>query len=461
MKGGINVKKAIIMIAVIVAVGCIVFFAGGTLSDDDIAKEYETGTFAEGLTVNDVSIGGMTMAEAKKALEPVEKKFTDETVLSMNMGEESYMLEGNDFDITFDTDQVLKDLMVLGKGGSMYNRMMYQKEGEKEFHITKTVNGIRDESCLDELIDGVCCEPKNADMSFTPNTKEHFTYKEEQTGISIDKDELKTAVNDAIKSGETSLEVPYETTQPKVTVDSLKKSIVRRSYFETSYASAPYNDSNRVYNIKKCVSIINAKKLTLAPGESVSLNAILGDRTEANGWKLAPGYVSGRSEDQPGGGVCQISSTLYCAALKADLSIVQRQNHSIPVGYIAQGLDATISTGGPDLVLKNNTSGYVYICCGLSGKMSVYFEVYGIPFDGFTKILVNSEKVKTIQPSGDMIYTYTDELSPGVEQVYVKRRIGSEYTAYKKYYNGDKLIKTVKIASSKYPAFSGETRVGR
>ena len=93
--------------------------------------------------------------------------------------------------------------------------------------------------------------------------------------------------------------------------------------------------------------------------------------------------------------------------------------------------------------------------------MSVYFEVYGIPFDGFTKILVNSEKVKTIQPSGDMIYTYTDELSPGVEQVYVKRRIGSEYTAYKKYYNGDKLIKTVKIASSKYPAFSGETRVGR
>ena len=168
-------KKAIIIIAVIVAVGCIVFFAGGTLSDDDIAKEYETGTFAEGLTVNDVSIGGMTMAEAKKALEPVEKKFTDETVLSMNMGEESYMLEGNDFDITFDTDQVLKDLMVLGKGGSMYNRMMYQKEGEKEFHITKTVNGIRDESCLDELIDGVCCEPKNADMSFTPNTKEHFT----------------------------------------------------------------------------------------------------------------------------------------------------------------------------------------------------------------------------------------------------------------------------------------------
>lgn len=145
----------------------------------------------------------------------------------MNMGEESYMLEGNDFDITFDTDQVLKDLMVLGKGGSMYNRMMYQKEGEKEFHITKTVNGIRDESCLDELIDGVCCEPKNADMSFTPNTKEHFTYKEEQTGISIDKDELKSAVNDAIKSGETSLEVPYETTQPKVTVDSLKKSIVR------------------------------------------------------------------------------------------------------------------------------------------------------------------------------------------------------------------------------------------
>ena len=58
MKGGINVKKAIIIIAVIVAVGCIVFFAGGTLSDDDIAKEYETGTFAEGLTVNDVSIGG-------------------------------------------------------------------------------------------------------------------------------------------------------------------------------------------------------------------------------------------------------------------------------------------------------------------------------------------------------------------------------------------------------------------
>ena len=91
----------------------------------------------------------------------------------------------------------------------------------------------------------------------------------------------------------------------------------------------------------------------------------------------------------------------------------------------------------------------------------MYFEVYGAPFKGFTKIALISKKVRDIQPESDIVYTYTDEMKSGQEEVYVKRRNGSEYAAYASYYDADKLVKQKKLSRSVYPAYSGEIRVGR
>ena len=448
-------------IAAIAAIGGAVYFSGGQLTEEEIKEEYAHGRFAGDIMLNGADIGGMTMDEAKTVADEIEKQLLDDTILSLKIGEESYTLTHEVFDVSFNTDEVLKEAILAGKGGSMRDRHIFKSEGEKSFFIEKEVKGLKDTSVIDEMISKVNSDARDAQMEFSPGSWDPFKYSQGASGVAVDEDALLKEIEDALNKGDIVVDVPYTEVTPKVTVEDIKTTLVRRSYFETSYASPPYNESERVYNIQKCVQIINDAKIVLSPGETMSLNEVLGDRTEAGGWKLAPGYVSGRSEDQAGGGVCQISSTLYCAALKADLTIVKRQNHTIPIGYVNQGLDATISTGGPDLVLRNDTGADVYICCGLSGKQSVYFMIYGKPFEGFDKILITSEKVRDIEPDGDMVYTYTDELAPGEEEVYVKRRSGSEYTAYKSYYSGDELIRRIELPHSTYPAYDGETRVGR
>ena len=431
------------------------------MSQEDIERELAEGRFAQGVTVNDIDISSMSMEQAREAVKKAEWELAQDTVMYIKVGEREYRLAGDDFDISYDTDEVLKQAMLAGKGGNAFKRAIGKNDDNMSFFIEKSVNGTADDAALKELIEQESKNPKDASAQFTPNNSTHMTYTRSEEGVSIDLDELKKAVNEAIDDGKLTVEAPAQFTQPKVTTEELEQKIVRRAYFETSYAQYPYNDADRVSNIKKCVAIINSKRLTLAPGQSMSLNDVLGPRTEAGGWKLAPGYVSGRSEDQAGGGVCQISSTLYCAAVKADITILNRKNHTIPVGYVNQGLDATISTGGPDLVIRNDTGENIYICCGLSGKQSVYFEVYGAPFKGFTKIALMSKKVRDIQPESDIVYTYTDEMKSGQEEVYVKRRNGSEYAAYASYYDADKLVKQKKLSRSVYPAYSGEIRVGR
>lgn len=456
-------KKLLIIFGVfiLIIVGAVICFSGGELSPEEKEREYNEGHFIEGIYLNGEDIGGLTLSEVNEIAKDIESELAEDTVLALKIMDEEYILKSDIFNISFNTQEVLKEAILAGKGGNMLQRREFRLNGDKRFYIEKRVTGIDDALAIERVIAKMNRKAQDASMEFTPGYWEPFKYSKEAVGIEVDEKALKENIIKAVNNEETAIDVPYTEVLPKTTIEDIKNAVVRRSYFETSYADAPYNDKDRAYNIEKCVSIINDKKIVMAPGESLSLNKILGDRTQAGGWRLAPGYVLGRSEDQAGGGVCQISSTLYCAALKADLTVVKRQNHSIPVGYVNQGLDATISTGGPDLVLRNDTKENIYICCGLSGKKSVYFQIYGTPFNGFTKILINSQKVRDISPDWDVVYTYTDELNSGEEEVYVKRRDGSEYEAYKSYYNGDELIKKVKISSSIYPSYSGEVRVGK
>lgn len=452
-----NLKAVLAVLGISAAIVAAVLFSGGELSEKDRQKELVTGKFIAGTTVNGMNIGGLRYNEAKEKLKEEENKLLKKINVTAYAGENKMTFTAEDFKVSFDTEAVLEELMLEGKEGRLIDRI---KNKRSPRNITMKIEGFKEPEKIRTAAAELSNDAVNAQMQFTPGGKSSFSYTREKEGVYVDPEAFLNTALKAAEEGKNTANIEIKKTEPEVTEEQLKNSVVLRSYFETSYAEAPYNDENRVYNIKKCVNIINSNKITLQPGESLSLNAILGDRTEKNGWKLAPGYISGRSEDQPGGGVCQISSTLYCAALKADLTATQRKNHSIPVGYINMGLDATISTGGPDLVIKNTTGAPIYICCGLTGKSSVYFMVYGAPLEGFTKILLKSEKLRDIEPEGDMVYTYTNELPAGEEKVRVKRRTGSEYRAYKCYYNGQSVIKTADIASSLYSAFAGETLVG-
>lgn len=426
------------------------------------APDYERDTFLPGVSAGGVALGGRTFAEAEELLRAKEEELRGEIFLELRYGEEKYRLTAQELSVRFNTQEVLAEAFSLGRSGSPLQRRKLRREIAEQGrdHPITYCFGEADRGRIEEICAGIDRAPQNASMKFS--AAENFTYTHEQSGIEADREELLRQINAVCAAGELrEIEIPVREVPAEVTLEQLKSETVLRVKYATSFAEAPYNDKNRVSNVKKSVELFNrSENSTLEPGEQLSLNEVLGDRTEEGGWKLAPGYVSGRTEDQPGGGVCQVSTTLYGAALKADLKIVDRKNHSIPVGYAEKGLDATISTGGPDLVIENNTGGRIYLRAWISAEQKLYFEIYGKPFEGFDEIRLETELVREIEPEGEMEIITDETMTADQEEIVVKRRKGSEWKTYQVYRKNGETVKRVLADTSVYKAYNGQKKVG-
>jgi len=453
-----NILKYILPVIGIAAAAAYIIFSPQELTEERTAAELESGKFLDGISVAGTELGGKTYAEARELLREREQEILSEVYIELKHGDERFRLGAEDFSVQINTEEVLRSALLLGKSGSEAERYRVRKKVAqgKDYALVYTLGEV-DEACIEEICAEIDRAPENASMKFTAS--ENFTYVKEKDGVEVKQEELLRLLNDP--SAGMEIEIPTRKIRAEVTMAELREKTVLRAKFATSFAKEPYNNPNRVANIKKSVKLFNeSDKNVLSPGEKLSLNEVLGDRTEAGGWKLAPGYVRGKTEDQPGGGVCQVSTTLYCAALKADLEIVERSNHSIPVGYAEQGTDATISTGGPDLVIRNNTKDKVYLRAWLSAEQKLYFEIYGLPFEGFDSIGIETEKLREIEPEGEMQVIVDETMTVDEEEIVVKRRTGSEWETFKCYQTDGKVIKRVSAGKSIYKAFAGEKIVG-
>ncbi|MCA0755981.1 VanW family protein [Paenibacillus sp. N4] len=173
----------------------------------------------------------------------------------------------------------------------------------------------------------------------------------ETTGSRLDRMSLKRQLYGFVFEGTVQkLEVPLITTYPKVDSEILSAIKVKRIGQYVTY----YNNrnKNRSYNIALAAKAINNH--VVFPGEKFSFNEVVGKRTKDKGYLRAPVIVRGEVYEDVGGGICQISSTLFNAADRAGLKIVERYSHSRNVPYVPPGRDATVSWYGPDFVFKNN-----------------------------------------------------------------------------------------------------------
>lgn len=145
-----------------------------------------------------------------------------------------------------------------------------------------------------------------------------------------------------------SLRLPLEDTQPEIADED--------AWFQDTlgHCETPHsNNENRNSNLKKACEMLNG--LVLQPGQEFSYNETLGERTKDKGWLPAPAYSGTTLVDSPGGGICQVSSTLYLASVYAELTVLERVNHGFPVSYIPLGMDATVNWGFTDLKLRNDS----------------------------------------------------------------------------------------------------------
>ena len=203
----------------------------------------------------------------------------------------------------------------------------------------------------------------------------------------------------------------------------------------------------RISNVKLSAASING--YVMNTGDVFSYNGVVGKRTAANGYQPAPAYVKGETVDEIGGGICQTSSTLYLACLRGNLEITERHAHRYIPAYIAAGMDATVSWGGPDYKFTNDTDYPIKIITSYEGGY-LTVKVLGTNVTGITARMTN-EKLSTT----DFQVVYEDDptLAPGTEQVKTTPYTGSKWKTYRHLYDANgKLISTTYEDTSDYKA---------
>lgn len=244
--------------------------------------------------------------------------------------------------------------------------ILSNKMSEKTFEMP-IEKAKKKEIDIEKIYKEVCKKPVNAYYTTEPRK----IYKE-QEGIdfAISLEEAKKI----LQEDKIEYEIPLKNTKPQITVSDLDQGAYPDllSTFTTYYGTA---DVNRNTNIALAAKSINS--VVLMPGEVFSYNTLIGDCSPQNGYKAATIYLNGELSTGIGGGICQVSTTLYNSVLRANLEIVQRRNHSLGVTYVPAGQDAMVSIGSSDFQFKNNRN-YPIKVVAYTGKGSVTCQIYGL-----------------------------------------------------------------------------------
>lgn len=197
--------------------------------------------------------------------------------------------------------------------------------------------------------------------------------RQSKSKCEIEASVVKNAIDSLKSSGDKKITIPAKTYEPQNTTEKMTELLYKDKLgtYSTNFGSS---SASRANNVRLATNRINGTELM--PGEEFSYDKTILSRTSANGYMPAGVYVGNKSDVGMGGGICQPSSTLYAAALYANLEIVERHNHSLPVSYLPSGMDATIAEGYLDLRIKNNTNYPIKIVSSAEGGVCT-FSIYG------------------------------------------------------------------------------------
>ncbi len=332
-----------------------------------------------------------------------------------------------------------------GEGGVMVDRAKVLEQIEKAVgsETTKTVELIPEaaepgKKDLDELYAELTKPAQNA---YYTRVDGEVTVADDVPQMSVDKKELEKFLNSDEKTAVFAVGI----TPAEKTAAELKKMMFRdvMGSYSSSYATST---SGRAANVELAASRING--CVLLPGEVFSYDGTIGRRTAANGYHEAGVYIGNKVEQGIGGGICQTSSTLYSAALYANLEIVQRTSHSLPVSYVPAGQDATIAEGYIDLKIKNNTEYPIKISAVWGGRR-LTCKILGVKPAGQSVEIINT-KTGTKEPK--VTREYDDTIPVGYKKISQKGAAGYTVASKRIVRVNGQIVKEEKLKGSVYNA---------
>ena len=402
-------------------------------------------TFYEGVTVEGVNVSGMTLSQAADYFaRGVEADLSHTTVtidgsLSVTAAQLGY---------ESDYLTVLKNAWNAGRSGSLqarYQALNTRRVQPVDYSVHRR---LYDGAVLDALVGMVAqrvnMEAKDASLEAFDASSFKFTFSEERAGRKLDADALRRDIASAMDAGGGAVNTVVEILQPTVTSAEVSS---QYGMISSAVTNASSSSKARLSNIRTAMAFINGT--CVKPGEEFSFNKTVGRRTTERGFKLATAYSGGEVTEQVGGGICQVSTTLFNAAVKADMDILERHNHSLTVAYVDRGKDATVNWGNQDFRFKNTSDDDVYVCCILTDDRRVRFGIFGKLLPNGESITVETVTTETIKY--ETKYEFSAFLAPGETNVVQPGRNGYVAQAYKVRWNaaGEQISREL-LCTSRY-----------
>lgn len=346
----------------------------------------------------------------------------------------SYTVEGNELKIQNGKAGILIDRSTLT---SQIVHVLNNLENATQKIEIPTISVASDPIDLDAIYQEVHKEAVDAYY-----TKDPFAVYPSSTGLdfSVSLDEAKAMLTEQKEEYVIPLKVVY----PKVTTNDLGSEAFPDllATYSTTFST---KNTNRSTNIRLATQKING--VVLMPGETFSYNQVVGKRTTANGFKVAAVYSNGEVSEGVGGGICQVSSTLYNAVLFSNLEVTERRNHTFHTGYVPAGQDATVSWGAPDFKFRNNRNYPIRIVATVSGG-KITTKIYGLKQADDYTVKISSSIVGSIPYK--TTYKTDSSLGAGNTKVIQKGSNGLKSVTYKILYQNGKEVSREVISRDTY-----------
>ncbi|MBC2581509.1 VanW family protein [Clostridium sp. DJ247] len=325
-----------------------------------------------GVTIEGIDLSGKTRQEASTILKNLYSEQVQKKKINISAGDKNYVLSYSKLNLKYNIDETIEAAYFYGKQLNLFSRYFLIKNPKIKNYTLKVTY---DKTILDNLINTI---GKDISKNYIDATLEIgsgvIDIVPEVNGRTLDKDKLGKDLVFSIDtklSGNINLKASVKVVSPRIKKEMLSSINGRIGTFSTSFGSI--SSPQRANNIIIATRSINGK--ILMPGDIFSFNDVVGERTEDKGYESAPVIIGNKLESGLGGGICQVSTTLYNSILDASLKPLEITHHTLPVHYVQGGMDATVDYGNIDFKFKNTLASPIYIQAYTAGG-NVVFNLY-------------------------------------------------------------------------------------
>ncbi|MDF2503699.1 VanW family protein [Clostridium sp.] len=446
-------KKNIIIIGVVCAIIVILGISIPAYNIYSKVKSFDNIIYP-GVKIGNIDVSGKTVVEAKKMVSDKYQAVVGDKKVNVQARDKNYSITYSKLDAQYNTDKVVKEAFDYGKNLGTYGKYnIIKKPVKKDYKLAFTYNKKPLDDFVDTIKKDVNKDPVNAIIT---KSGSGFQVSSDSDGFKLKDEELKNKITGAIDGtvgSDTNVQADVETVKASKTKDKLQSVNTLISTFSTEFGSR--SSAGRVVNIQLATKAISG--LCLMPGESFSFNGVVGERTAAKGYQSAPvdiGYSTGMGL---GGGICQVSTTLYNAVLQSGIKSTERLHHTIPSAYVPLGFDATVDYGNLDYQFKNTLDFPIYIE-GSSNNGTETFNIYSNNSLTNKTYKVVNDVYQEIKPS--VSYINDSTLPAGTTRIDQNPSTGHKVKVFLQTFQNGTMVSQEMIANDTYNAVNQVIRRG-